>query len=178
MSFFILIKNSIKQYDFPYLGGEEPNNVDETQVNSQRQKVHRFHKDHQGALVLAKDLMSKNVTYLTVNDSAETASKMMKKLNVHHAPIVEANKIAGIVTSTDIHGVEGDILLEDEKLKHIMSNTVLCVSEDTPLQHILEVFVNEYIHCLPVINESLSMCGIITQTDIFKWVLENRKFKK
>lgn len=178
MSFFILVKNSVQKYDFPYLGGKERKSVDETRIGEGREKLHHFDKDHQGALVLAKDLMSTNITYLGVGDKVSTAKKMMNKLNVHHAPIVEHKRIAGVVSSTDIHNMDEDILLQDEILGNIMSNTVLCVSQNTPLQHVLEVFVHEYIHCLPVINEDQSMCGIITQTDIFKWVLKNEKYKK
>jgi CBS domain-containing membrane protein len=178
LSFFILIKNSVHKYDFPYLSGKEIKLVDDTLVGEGREKLYHFHKDHQGALVLARDLMSTNITYLSVSDKVSAAKKMMSQLNVHHAPVVRKNKIVGIISITDIHNMDEDILLQDEKLDNVMSNTVLCVSQDTPLQHILEVFIHEYVHCLPVVNEQQAICGIITQTDVFKWVLANEKYKK
>lgn len=177
MSFFILVKNSVHKFDFSYLSDQKERDLDDTQVGPGREKLHRFDNNHQGAMVLAKDLMATGIKYLSENDTALTARKIMLRLNIHHVPVARNGKIAGLVSSTDIHGVEDDILLQDEKLKLIMGKTVLCVSESTPLQHIVEVFVNEYVHCLPVINEEQKMVGIITQTDVFKWMLANGKCK-
>ncbi len=178
MSFFILVKNSIHEHEFSYLSDKKIKPLSDTQITQGREKVHHFHKNHQGALVLAKDLMSKKIKTLTVGHKVYEAKQLMDKFNIHHIPVSEHDRICGLISSSDVQGLADDILLKDEQLEHIMTNTVLCVSEETPLQHILEVFVHEYVHSLPVVDADLYLVGIITQTDIFKWILKHEKYKK
>lgn len=177
MSFFILVQNSLHAHEFSYLK-KKKKDLDDTLVTEGREKVHHFHNDHQGATVLSRDLMTKDVALLDLNQTVKDAKQIMEKHNIHHLPLTEKQRVKGMVSASDLKDYVDDILLKDGKLKHFMTETVLCVSDETPLQHILEVFVHEYIHSLPVVDENLYLVGIITQTDIFKWMLKNRKYLK
>lgn len=176
MSFFIIVKHSIKKLDFHYI--QKKPKLESTDIGEGRELIYHFQQNNQGALVNAEDLMTEKIIAIQSSDTVKDALKLMKKNQIHHLPVVEGNKVVGLVTSTDLFGMEEDQVMEKELLVNIMGQTVLCVSKDTPFEDILNVFVHERIHCLPVLNSKQDICGIITQTDVFKWMLEHKRYMK
>ena len=177
MSFFIVISKSIKEIDFHYLN-DRKRKLDDTLVTPARQKVHHFTKDKKGGLVLAEEIMHDRVITVNHNATASQASKLFKLHNIHHAPVLKDKLVVGIISAFDLYGVEDSSLLQDELISQRMSQTVLCVSRETPLQHIIEVFLHEKIHALPVVDENFFLIGMITQNDLLKWMLKNKKYLK
>ncbi len=177
MSFFVVISNSVKEISFSYLEGRK-RDLNDTVVTPARQKIQHFNRDKQGAQILAKEIMHTNVITLPHDATVEYTHKIFSKYNIHHAPVLEDGHVVGIISATDIHGVEETLLLKDESIEQKMAQTVLCVSSGTPMQHVIEVFLHESIHALPVLDDQFYLVGMISQNDILKWILKNKKYLK
>ncbi len=59
-----------------------------------------------------------------------------------------------------------------------MSKMILAASETTPLRHVAEVFLEENINSLPIVDDEFKVTGIITHRDLIRWLLANQKFSK
>jgi CBS domain-containing protein len=57
---------------------------------------------HDPATVKAKDIMTRPLITVDPNDAVDEAAKIMATKNIKTLPVVERNKILGILTSSDI----------------------------------------------------------------------------
>jgi predicted transcriptional regulator len=83
----------------------------------------------------ARDLMSTPITYLCVNDTAEKASKVMRKNDFSQLPVKRDQQIVGSIKDKDLMDV-GD---PDKKIKEIMSEKFPTVYPETSRRPIKEL---------------------------------------
>ena len=108
------------------------------------------------------------------------ASIIMKENNIRSLPILnKKGKLVGIVsdrdlrdaspskaTSLDVH--ELNYLISTIKIKDLMTRNVVVVRPDETVEFAAILMLENKISSLPVINDKGSLIGIITQTDIFR----------
>ncbi|EDY35072.1 CBS domain pair protein [Aciduliprofundum boonei T469] len=113
----------------------------------------------------AKDLMNKDVIFLSPKDRVKKARELMKEHGISQIPVVDKGKVVGMITEDDIlegyekHGAGiVDLLVED-----VMSSPPIAVRGDTRMDAIVELLRQEQA-LLVVENDKL--VGIITKADI------------
>jgi acetoin utilization protein AcuB len=108
------------------------------------------------------------------------ASIIMKEKNIRSLPILnKKGRLAGIVsdrdlrdaspskaTSLDVH--ELNYLISTIKIEELMTRNVVVVRPDETVEFAAILMLENKISSLPVINDKGSLIGIITQTDIFR----------
>jgi acetoin utilization protein AcuB len=112
----------------------------------------------------------------------DQAMTLMREKKIRRLPVVDHGKLVGIVVEKDmlsnqpspattlsIHEIYG--LLERLRMRQIMTSPVYTVEGDCPLEEAARVMVENKIGCLPVMDGE-SLVGIITETDIFKAMME------
>lgn len=175
MAFFIQIKGNITELNFPYLDSSDKPRLADTRIHGEERKIHVYEIDQLKSDVFAIEVMSKGIEMLSPANHVSRALELMKEKNIHHLPLQVDNRIVGIISYNDILQFDRNKTLKDARIVDYMERTVLCVSESTPLRHIVSVFMHEYIHCLPVVDDDLMITGIITENDIFRWMLDKNK---
>jgi CBS domain-containing protein len=115
-----------------------------------------------------KDIMTKNVTTVNSSASVEEISKIMKNLNVGSVPVVDGNRVVGIVTDRDI--VLRDIAMnktsEHLKASDIMSKGISTVTPETDVEQAAQLMAERQLRRLPVINNNMEIVGIVALGDI------------
>jgi acetoin utilization protein AcuB len=133
--------------------------------------------------MLVKERMTSNPITITPDTSFEGALKVMRKNKVRRLPVLDRErKLVGIVsekdllyaspspaTSLDIY--ELHYLLSKITVKEVMTEEVITVEEDTPLEETARIMADNKIGGLPVVRDGV-LVGIITETDLFKIFLE------
>jgi len=54
------------------------------------------------------------------------------------------------------------------KIKHIMTSEVVTVRADTPISEVTELLMKNNITGLPVVDEDMTLVGVITEKDVLK----------
>ena len=131
-----------------------------------------------------QDWMSKEVISVTPKTSIARATITMNEHFIRRLPVVNEGKLVGIVSKGDLREAqpsdatsltiwELNYLLADLTVDKIMTRDVLTIHPDAPLIDAAEIMLNEKISGLPVVDEHRHLIGIISESDIFRMVIQH-----
>ena len=130
--------------------------------------------------MLVKGWMTNNLITVSEDTPMMRASIIMKENNFRCLPVLDKKgKLVGIVTDRDLRDAspskattldvhELNYLISTISLKDIMSRDPVYVRPDETVEFAAILMLENKISSLPVINDNNNLIGIITQTDIFK----------
>ena len=125
---------------------------------------------------LVRDWMSRPVIVVDPDSSVSHALTLMRRREIHSVVVdmSDKNPAYGIVTTTDIRDkiVAQDRSPAETTVREIMSGPIITASPDWTLKECSSVMGERRIHHLPVADESGSLVGLISATDIFMSVEE------
>lgn len=123
-----------------------------------------------------RDWMSSPVVVVDPDSSVSYALTLMRRRKIHSVivDISDKNPAYGIVTTTDIRD---KIVAEDRNpaettVREIMSGPLVMARPEWTLKECSRVMQEKRIHHLPVTDESGTLVGLISATDIFMAVEE------
>ncbi|CAH2713390.1 Hypoxic response protein 1 [Neobacillus rhizosphaerae] len=112
-----------------------------------------------------RDIMTDEVECCTLLDNMYEVALKMKELNVGAIPIVDQDKLIGMITDRDIviRGV-AEKHPGSSKVGEIMSHDMITVSPDTTSKDAAKLMAKHQIRRLPVVEES-RLIGIVSLGD-------------
>lgn len=126
-----------------------------------------------------KDRMSGNVSTVQLDGSLTEAFRIMKENNIRRLPVMDNNKMVGIVTLSDLNRAapssatslsihELNYILAKTKIKDILpkKQKLLTVSSESFIETAACIMRQNTVSGLPVVNGE-ELVGMITETDIF-----------
>jgi tRNA nucleotidyltransferase (CCA-adding enzyme) len=133
-------------------------------------------KDHISPALRARDVMSSPVKVIYAHSKIEEANRIMEITGHNGLPVVEGNKLVGIVTKKAVdkamnHG------LGDRPVKSIMSTKLVTATPDTPLSKIRQLMIEHDIGRIPILENGI-LVGIVTRTDILREIFGEVTGKK
>ncbi len=133
--------------------------------------------------MLVRERMTRNPITISEDASIDDGLHLMRERKVRRLPVTDnSGKMVGIVSDRDLlHAApspattlsvyELHYLLSKLTIKKVMSSPVITVTSDTPLEEAARIMADRKIGGLPVLDGE-NLVGIITETDIFKSLLE------
>jgi CBS domain-containing protein len=129
-----------------------------------------------------KDWMTRDLVVISSKTTLPEAYKLMKERHIRRLPVVDHDKLAGIVTLGDVREAspsdatslsiyELNYLLAKLTVDRIMTRKVLSVGPDTTIREAARVMLEKKIGGLPVV-ENGKVVGILTESDIFRLVVQ------
>ena len=118
-----------------------------------------------------RDVMARRVLLVQATSSAKNAARMMNKFGVSSLIVSLEGDIVGIVTERDIltRVVASGQNPEEVTVREIMSEPIIVVNPDTPLEQAVQIMLMERIKKLPVMDkdgEKVKLVGILSMTDV------------
>lgn len=112
-----------------------------------------------------REIMTENVESCTLLDNVYEVAVKMKELNVGAIPIVDQEKLVGMITDRDIvvRGV-AEKHPGSSKVEDIMSNNLITVSAETSTKEAARLMAEHQIRRLPVV-EGERLIGIVSLGD-------------
>jgi len=127
-------------------------------------------------------IMTKNVVKLNLSDDLTKAEALFKKHHIRHIPVVQNQKVVGILSLTDLLRISfADAVDDDDEVidvtvynmftvEQVMVKKVEKVSPDTSIRDVAEILSKREFHALPVVEGDI-LVGIVTTTDLIKYLL-------
>ena len=132
--------------------------------------------------MFVKNYMTVDPVTVSPDDNFHQAMHILRKRGVRHLPVMEKERLVGIVVEKDLLSNQPSpatslslyeiySLLETLRVRQMMSRPVITVDGDCPLEEAARIMVEHKISCLPVMDGE-TLVGIITETDVFKALVE------
>lgn len=164
-------------------------NLDPTLI--EREKWQDLAIQHTGGNDLVKwwrmvhvgDIMSSPAICIDSHSTLPEASELMKQYSVRRLPVLDDKALVGIITLGDVRGAlpsevtslnrsELGFLMEQVKVERVMRQPVITVSPETKLADAARLMVENRISGLPVLSGDGSVIGLVTESDIFRILID------
>ena len=121
-------------------------------------------------LTTVGEVMTRHVITMSPHHSFSDAITLMAKHSFRHFLVLDkANRLVGVVSDRDIlRRLSRTTNFHDTSVSQFMSRDLITVTPDTKLSHAVEKMLSKRINCLPVIDDTKNLCGIITSTDLLQ----------
>jgi CBS domain-containing protein len=121
--------------------------------------------------MLVKDVMAKDLTFCTPEETVAEVAKLMKSADVGAIPVVQdksSRKLVGIVTDRDIV-ISLVAAGKDPKtttVGSIMSRDLVSAKPDEELERSARLMQEKQVRRIPIVDEQGAIVGIVAQADI------------
>lgn len=112
--------------------------------------------------------MSQPVLSIAPEMDFHLAYDLMLSRGIHHLPVVDGDKLLGIVGERDLLLAAAHFGQAVLPVKEIMRSPVVTVSAEATIAHAARLLVLRRVGSLPVLDRRKAIVGIITETDMFK----------
>jgi CBS domain-containing protein len=132
---------------------------------------------------LVKDWMTRNVVTITPDTTLPEAHRLMTEKRVRRLPVMRNDFLVGIITLGDVRGAEPsgatslsiwelNYLLSQLKIEEIMTRNLITISPYATIGQAAETMLEYKVSGLPVVDGEMKLVGIITESDIFRMVVQ------
>jgi CBS domain-containing protein len=136
--------------------------------------------------IKVREWMTTPVISVSPSTSISSAHQIMKKNNIRRLPVVDDEKLVGIVTIGDVREAspsdattlsiwELNYLWAQLTVEKVMTRKVITVTAQTQMVKAAELMLDNKVSGLPVIDEHSKLIGMLTESDIFRMVVKARE---
>ncbi len=130
-------------------------------------------------------IMTRDVVCVPMDFTLGKAIELCSEKGIRHLPVLdEHNRLVGIVTDRDLryflsprigtlseNNSDRDSLAR--RVHQIMVRQVLCATADTSLSEAAQLMLTNRVGCLPVVDGGQRVIGILTTTDLLRYIAEH-----
>ena len=123
--------------------------------------------------MVAKDIMNKIVTAAKKNTiGRDLVIKLLSGMYSGLPVVDDKGKVVGVVSEFDLlKAIKNGKALEQVKAEDIMSKNPICVSENTPVEDVIDLMIKHNIIRVPVVRND-NLVGVISRCDILSSIVE------
>ena len=129
--------------------------------------------------------MTTPVITVEPNTPLKLAHEIMRNSAIRRLPVVKNGKLVGIVTIGDVREAEPsdatslsvwelNYLWDQLTVEQVMTHKVVTVKAEDSILEAARLMLEHKISGLPVVNAQGTLTGILTESDIFKMLVESR----
>lgn len=125
-----------------------------------------------------RELMTPNPLTLRPSSTVLDALRMMNQVVIRHIPVVDGDRLVGLLSDRDLRNFELDNWLQDvtaqkvrhyleQPVSHSMSKTIVSIGPDASMNEAIDLMLDHGISALPVCRDD-RLVGIITTEDVLR----------
>lgn len=126
-------------------------------------------------------IMTKNVVSISPEQKLLDVKRIYEKKKFHHhIPVVEKEKLVGIVSLIDFMykikgaGLDDEASVYNELIvRDIMTSNPHSIHPDATIDSVAEEFIKNRYRALPVVSNH-KLVGIVSNTDVIRYYLKNK----
>ena len=131
-----------------------------------------------------RDIMTTEVVTLKVDEELSLASDIMTLARIRHLPIVDGNRLVGIISQRDLFKASLASVIDYDyqvarthlktvTLEEIMIKDIITITPDTKIHESGRIMLEKKIGCLPVIEDG-ALVGMVTESDIMEYYVSRQ----
>ncbi|MFN8452386.1 MAG: CBS domain-containing protein [Anaerolineae bacterium] len=135
--------------------------------------------------IKVREWMTSPVISVPPGTPISTAHQLMKDHGIRRLPVVDHNQVVGIITLGDVREAspsdattlsiwEMNYLWAQLTVEKVMTRHVITVHPEDFLLDIAQIMLDRKVSGLPVVDEHGYLVGIITESDIFRMLVQSR----
>ena len=118
--------------------------------------------------MLIKDYMTPSPVTVLESADYKSAFTVMNEREIHHLPVVnKTDEVVGILAFRDLKLAARCFTMAPVEIADVMLKPVLTARTDESLADAAELMIEHKIGCLPVLDNSNRLVGMLTETDLF-----------
>lgn len=125
------------------------------------------------------DLMQREVVTLEPTEPLELAEDIMRLGRIRHFPVVSRDGVlVGVISQRDLYRAGLCSLLEQDAaeisarravdVREVMTADVVTIGQEASARRAVAILLERNIGCLPVVDDTQRLVGIITETDCLR----------
>tara|TARA_Y100000815_G_C13019407_1_gene378677 strand:- start:87 stop:590 length:504 start_codon:yes stop_codon:yes gene_type:complete len=126
--------------------------------------------------MLVSEMMTTRVVWIDMDSTLEDVGRMFRQHPFHHLVVMEATKVVGVITEHDmlehVSPFIGkmaertqDVASLKRRVHQMMTRELVTTSPEATVAEACETMLNAGVSCLPVVNASKALLGIVTLRD-------------
>lgn len=138
--------------------------------------------------IAVKEIMTTDLVTADPEENLDAVRQKLAAHHIHHIPVVEENRILGMISKSDIHRMEHHFTLfkSEKALKsnrqifsivqaaEIMTRSLVKLKETDSVSVAVDLFRENLFHALPVVNDRDHLVGIVTPIDLLRYAFDDR----
>ena len=114
------------------------------------------------------EVMTDNPRCVTPETPVSEAARLMKSEDVGSLPILEGDKVTGVITDRDIviRAVAEEKDPRGMPVREVASRELVTIRPDEDLSEALKLMASYQVRRLPVVDEDNTLVGVLAQADI------------
>lgn len=123
-------------------------------------------------------IMITDVITVGPEDNLEQAKQLLLEHEVEHLPVVDDNKLVGIISYYDLWELNKDFKEYSKiKVKEIMTRKVVHLEPNDKIGTATEVLLHHLFQAIPITDADRNLLGIVTNLDIL-WYAYKKEYPK
>jgi len=133
--------------------------------------------------ITVQSYMTSTVISVSPTTPIRIAQQVMEDRHIRHLPVVQENRLVGILSSGDIRraGPSSTTTLsvweiasrwDEISVDQVMSRNVIHVRPSTSMSHAAQLMMAYHFNCLPIVDEGNHLVGILTDVDMFRLLVD------
>ena len=116
--------------------------------------------------ILVKDIMVRDVAYVTIPGSRDDVLKVLQDRKVSGVPVIKKGEVVGMITRTDLLSNR-----EEDQTALLMTRDAVMISPEKSIVEAAKLLIEHDIRRLPVVEEK-KLVGIVTVADLVQVAAE------
>lgn len=138
-----------------------------------------LHIENEGIHMKIKSLMSTNVVTVEMDDRLSTVKEIFDNAKFHHLLVIDCSKLFGVISDRDLFkslspnidpmtATDKDLASLNKRVHQIMTRDLITLHESSLIKDAVELFNNNKISCVPVVNDNNEPVGMLSWRDIMR----------
>jgi acetoin utilization protein AcuB len=115
-------------------------------------------------------IMTKELITIHPDDKLSMVLEAFKTKKIHHLPVIEDGKLVGLITTSDLMWLNRSFDdYSSIQVSDVMTRKLATLEPSAKIGTAAEIFLENWFHALPIVDENELLVGIVTSFDILRY---------
>lgn len=118
-------------------------------------------------------VITTNLKTVQISQKMSEVHRLVVENQIHHVPVVDGRKLVGMISTTDIIRLNITVSNADDwAIGKVMKKNLVTIEINDTVRKAAHLLSDGMFHSLPVIDKDNNLIGIITSTDLIRYLAE------